>query len=106
MRLSDMQLEFDTFRSEWDKTVTDKPTTMVERVAKAICLQDDDYCFQRELNNNAGTCITCSIQARAAIEAMREVPSVAYHAYRCDEQWKDLNSTKVWNLWIDAALKE
>ena len=44
--------------------------------------------------------------ARAAIEAMRETTEGMYNAYRCDEMWRDLDSKKVWQLWIDAALTE
>lgn len=44
--------------------------------------------------------------ARAAIEVMREVPETCYGDYKCDKRWRFLNSKDVWNLWIDAALKE
>ncbi len=44
--------------------------------------------------------------ARAMIEAMRAVPDVCYDHYRCDKLWRELNSTEVWNLWLDAALKD
>jgi hypothetical protein len=45
-------------------------------------------------------------KARAAIEAMRDVPDVCYDGYRCDKLWRDLNSKEVWNLWIDASLAD
>lgn len=40
--------------------------------------------------------------AEAMLTELRDVPEVCYDQYKCDEQWKDLNSTKVWNLWLDA----
>lgn len=40
------------------------------------------------------------------VEIMRHIPDMAYDNYRCDELWRNLNSVKVLNLWIDAALKE
>lgn len=45
-------------------------------------------------------------EARAAINAMRAIPELCYDHYRCDKPWRELNSTEVLNLWIDAALKE
>ncbi len=44
--------------------------------------------------------------ARAAIEVMRSIPEREYDRHRCDKLWRDLNSTEVLNLWIDAALSE
>lgn len=29
-----------------------------------------------------------------------------YDAYRCDDLWRELNSKKVWDLWVEAALRE
>jgi hypothetical protein len=46
------------------------------------------------------------LHAKAMIESMRAVPELCYDDYLCDEQWRSLDSTKVFNLWIDAALKE
>ena len=72
----------------------------MERSPFAICgfgemkvLQYDKYLYW------------CDV-ARTAIEAMRAVPRLCYDDYLCDEQWRSLNSEKVFNLWIDAALKE
>lgn len=44
--------------------------------------------------------------ARAILEAMRDPTDGMYAAYRCDDLWRNLNSHKVWQLWIDAALNE
>ena len=44
--------------------------------------------------------------ARTALDAARVIPDICYDAYRCDKQWADLNSAEVFNLWIDAALRE
>ena len=44
--------------------------------------------------------------ARVAIEAMRDIPKLAYDDYRCEKCWGELNSTEVLELWIGAALKE
>lgn len=76
---------------------------MVERIAQAIFAAEYD---ETSYTMTRSEKVEYTRMARAAIEAMREVPSVVYAAYRCDEQWKDLNSTKVWNLWIDAILNE
>lgn len=69
--------------------------SMVDRVAEAIMKVDAEEKISDYYK-----------WARAAIEAMRMVPEVCYDDYRCDKTWRELNSTEVWNLWIDAALKE
>lgn len=43
--------------------------------------------------------------ARAAIEAMREVPAVCHDEYDLGKIWRQANSTEVWNAWINAALR-
>lgn len=45
-------------------------------------------------------------KARKIVEAMRDITPGMYDAYRCEELWRGLDSRKVWNLWIDAALAE
>lgn len=42
--------------------------------------------------------------ARVAIEALRAAPELIYKNYRCEKQWRELDSVDVLNLWIDAAL--
>jgi len=40
--------------------------------------------------------------AEAMLETLREVPEICYDQYKCDNVWAELDSTKVWNLWLDA----
>lgn len=65
---------------------------MIERVAKAI--------REQQLLNDDPVCL-----ARAAIEAMRDVPDICYNNYRCDVLYKDDNTKNIFLKWIDAALK-
>ena len=44
--------------------------------------------------------------ARAALEAMREIPDSMYENYVCERPWRELSSKEVWRLWIDAALND
>lgn len=48
--------------------------------------------------------------ARKVVESMKgDLPADIYVNYSVDGDntaWKDLNSTKVWNAWINAILKE
>jgi hypothetical protein len=44
--------------------------------------------------------------ARTAIKALRAASERAYENYRCEKRWRDMNSTEVLNLWIDAVLKD
>lgn len=45
--------------------------------------------------------------ARAAVEALREPNEAQYEALSAtDLAWRDLNSTKVWQTYIDAILNE
>lgn len=81
---------------------------MIEKVARA--LHDSVYKHSPKDENTEQDYLEMKASfmedARAAIEAMREAPNVAYDNYKCDKLWKDLNSKEVFNLWIDAALKE
>ena len=48
-------------------------------------------------------------QAKTVIAAIRDAPDdmVIYNNYYyCERMWKELNSKAVWQLWIDAILKE
>lgn len=45
--------------------------------------------------------------ARKAIEALKgEIPSETFFKYTCDKPWKELTSSDVWNLWLNAILVE
>jgi antirestriction protein len=75
---------------------------MIDRVAKAIQQASKDH----------GCWFNCAVGARpdklarAAIEAMRDVPNVCYDTFNCEKMWKDTNSVEVFHKWIDAALKD
>ena len=80
---------------------------IIELVARALYEQANDQPDRLEWGSlNRHHRNLCIAGARAAIEAMRAVPDLCYDQYRCDNMWRDLNSTKVWNLWLDAALHE
>ena len=88
-------------------------TTMLENIAKIIAenqhmawLYNDEATAlldKKSLEEIRGRLVQT---ARAILQTMREPTSGMYDQYRCDEMWRDLNSIKVWNLWIDAALSE
>lgn len=82
------------------------PNEMIERVAKTLMLSK----YPNDRWDNRGPKDVARLDhlmmARAAIQAMREPTNEMYNNYKCDKQWKDLNSIEVWKLWIDAALKE
>lgn len=78
-------------------------STMIEQVAIAI---DKKANYIMTFNKNTTGKELANELAKIAIEVMREIPKDMYDNYRCDEQWNELNSIKVWNKWIDAALKE
>lgn len=86
--------------------------TMVEQIAKAMYLHAS---AQRNIVNppyEEWIALNPNGQgywegfARSALRAAREIPDSTYNVYRCDKLWRDLDSRKVWNLWIDAALAE
>ena len=91
------------------------PESMVDRVALAIHsrMKAHEKEYVGKFNELWGTAthvgdgfFDLNEVARAAIEAMREIPPSMYDNYRCDRLWRNLDSVKVWELWIDAALKE
>lgn len=82
---------------------------LIRDVARAICMSrtcEGVSCCQWPSQRGRTDCPVnrgyYDEAARAAIEAMRDVPDRCYDDYRC--VWRDLNSKEVWNLWIDAAL--
>lgn len=82
--------------------------TMVEKVAKALY---DEQASRSNILPAPWEIVKDAAPfwhdlARAAIEAMRDTPDVAYDNFRCDKLWREMNSREVFNLWIDAALKE
>ena len=76
--------------------------TMVEKVARAIAKERWSHVPSIAEYGWPGLIG----EARAAIEAMRDIPPGMYDAYCCDNMWKDMDSTTVWKTWIDAALNE
>jgi len=81
---------------------------MVERVARAIKLDDGSPCISRDKGRNklcahSDGCI-CRSLARAAIAAMREPTSAMREAAQTDE----ISATQAWLAWeamIDEALR-
>ena len=73
--------------------------TMVEKMARAIHASAG-HRWEK------GGCEHCTRSARAALGAMRALTPGMCDNYRCDTLWRNLNSVKVWRLWIDAALNE
>lgn len=79
---------------------------MLERVARAI--YDSTYAAlskeerDEDWNDMKATFIPDAI---AAVEALKEVPIICYDDYKCDKMWKELNSSDVWHLWLNAILK-
>mgnify|MGYP001584479335 CR=1 FL=1 len=56
-------------------------------------------------------CISCEESigmVKDILIVIRDAPddSEVYNNYRCDKLWKNLYSKEVWQLWIDAILKE
>lgn len=92
--------------------------TLVEKVARAIAKEcygkakadawlaqtASQWDWDKDMDDECKQ--YCFDYARAAIEAMREPTDGMHEAYRCDDLWRDLDSVKVWQLWIDAALIE
>lgn len=45
--------------------------------------------------------------ARKVVECMKgEMPQDVYKNFACTYQWSEMTSTKIWNNWLDAILKE
>lgn len=42
----------------------------------------------------------------AIIDEMRSVPEVCSDQYHYDKVWPELSSVDVWNLWLDAIVRE
>lgn len=86
--------------------------TMLEKVAKALYAHNSSLSNISSPSWDDAKVIVFNFEsywieaARAALNAMREISPSMYDRYRCDKQWKDLNSIEVWNLWIDTALDE
>ena len=80
---------------------------IIEKVAIAIGGIDNDRCNPCT-DKKIIKCKDCLDTAKRAIAAIRDAPddSEVYNNYRCDETWRELTSKKVWQLWIDAILKE
>ena len=83
-------------------------TSLVEHVARAsfACWNERrglSYTFE---DLAPGEHEFALLHARTMIEAMRVTPELCYDDYRCEKRWRALNSTEVFNLWIDAALRE
>lgn len=81
--------------------VGENMSEVVERVAAAIAEK-----YAPAVDQHAPYAkIMMREAAKAAIEAMREPTEVQYEALCATGlMWRDLNSTKVWQTYIDAAL--
>lgn len=77
----------------------DDPGNLI-RWVKTVFNNDEAYNLVQNLNKE--------FVARAIVEIMRNAPNCSeiYSAYRCDKIWNSLSSKEVWQLWIDAILKE
>lgn len=84
-----------------DRSPLGQEESMIERVAKAILTAASPTGAYDEIAFKD----TATILARAAIEAMREPTMAQYEALSATGlMWRELNSTKVWQTYIDAAL--
>ncbi len=80
--------------------------TKLEDVAKAIYDRTWESSWDGLAPNGVERALSLEI-ARVAVEAMREPTVAQYDALAAtDLMWKQLNSTKVWQTYIDAILNE
>lgn len=80
---------------------------MIERVARVLSPQSwqalNTPCDTKAKKKRRAASLD---YAAKCIAVMREPTEEMFNYYKCDKQWKELNSVEVWKLWIDAALKE